>query len=39
MLAEIVESGPMPAAHGVVRWRLVELAQWVYDEFKLSVTQ
>lgn len=39
MLAEIVESGPIPAAHGVVRWRLVDLAQWAYDEFKLSVTR
>ena len=38
-LAETVESGPIPAAHGVVRWRLVDLAQWVYDEFKLSVTR
>jgi transposase len=38
-LAEIVESGPIPAAHGVVRWRLVDLAQWLHDEFKLSVTR
>ena len=38
-LAEIVEAGPVPAAHGVVRWRLVDLAQWVWDEFALSVTR
>jgi transposase len=38
-LAEIVETGPMPAAHGVVRWRLVDLAQWIWDEFELSVTR
>lgn len=38
-LAEIVETGPIPAAHGVVRWRLVDLAQWIHDEFKLSVTR
>src|ERR1700692_2896538 len=25
-LARIVESGPIPAAHGVVRWRLIDLA-------------
>lgn len=25
-LAEIVEAGPFPAAHGVVRWRLADLA-------------
>ncbi|WP_262503632.1 IS630 family transposase [Sphingobium xenophagum] len=38
-LAEIVEAGPIPAAHGVVRWRLCDLAQWVWDEFELSVTR
>jgi len=26
-LAVIVEAGPIPAAHGVVRWRLADLAQ------------
>ena len=25
-LARIVEDGPMPAIHGVVRWRIVDLA-------------
>jgi transposase len=29
-LAEVVEAGPIPAAHGVVRWRLADLAQWVW---------
>ena len=38
-LAEIVEAGPIPASHGVVRWRLCDLAQWVWDEFELSVTR
>jgi transposase len=38
-LAEQVEAGPIAAAHGVVRWRLVDLAQWVWDEFGLSVTR
>jgi transposase len=38
-LAEIVETGPIPAAHGVVRWRLADLAQWIWDEFQLSVTR
>lgn len=38
-LAEQVEAGPIPAAHGVVRWRLIDLAQWVWDEFGLSVTR
>jgi transposase len=38
-LAEIVEAGPIPAAHGVARWRLADLAQWVWDEFSVSVTR
>ncbi len=38
-LAEVVETGPIPAAHGVVRWRLADLAQWVWDEFSVSVTR
>jgi len=28
-LCEIVESGPIPAIHGVVRWRLKDLVQWI----------
>ena len=38
-LAEIVEAGPIPAAHGVVRWRLADLALWVWDEFSVSATR
>ena len=26
-----IESGPIPAVHGVVRWRLIDLAQWVWE--------
>ena len=33
MIARMIESGPIPAVHGVVRWRLVDLAQWVHEEF------
>ena len=32
-LNEIVETGPIAAAHGVVRWRLCDLAQWLNDEY------
>ena len=35
-LRQIVEDGPIPAVHGVVRWRLVDLAQWVWEEFRRS---
>jgi transposase len=38
-LARIVEDGPIPAVHGVVRWRLVDLAQWVWEEFRVSISK
>jgi transposase len=38
-LKEIVEAGPIPAVHGVVRWRLVDLAQWLYEEFAVSLDE
>ncbi len=38
-LLEIVESGPTPAVHGVVRWRLIDLAQWVFEEFRISISK
>src|ERR1700680_3407985 len=34
----MVESGPIPAVHGVVRWRLIDLAQWVFEEFGVSIS-
>ena len=38
-LAQIVASGPIPAVHGVVRCRLVDLAQWIFEEFGLSLSE
>ena len=38
-LMEIVESGPIPAIHGVVRWRLSDLAQWLHAEFAVSLDE
>jgi transposase len=38
-LAAIIESGPVPAAHGVVRWRLVDLCQWIWEEFRVVVAK
>ena len=35
----MIEDGPIPAVHGVVRWRLVDLAQWVWEEFKITVSE
>ncbi|CAA2145146.1 hypothetical protein MBLL_04268 [Methylobacterium bullatum] len=36
-LARIVESGPDPDRHGVVRWRLKDLAGWIYTSFGVSL--
>jgi transposase len=38
-LAAMIESGPMPAIHGVVRWRLVDLCQWLWEEFRVCVSR
>src|SRR6516225_786763 len=38
-LAAIIESGPIPAVHGVVRWRIVDLCQWIWEEFRVVVSQ
>jgi len=38
-LAELIEAGPIPAIHGVVRWRLVDLVQWVWEEFRIAVSE
>ncbi len=38
-LAAVVESGPTPAIHGVVRWRLVDLCQWLWEEHGVTVAK
>jgi transposase len=38
-LRRMVEDGPIPAVHGVVRWRIVDLMQWMWEEFQLSVSK
>ena len=38
-LVQMIEDGPIPAVHGVVRWRLVDLAQWVWEEFRVTVSE
>lgn len=36
-LRRIVEDGPTTSVHVVMRWRIVDLMQWVWEEFRLSV--
>ncbi len=38
-IARIIESGPIPAVHGVVRWRLIDLAQWIFEEFRIAIAK
>ena len=38
-LAAVMESGPIPAVHGVVRWRIVDLCQWIFEEFRVAVSK
>jgi transposase len=38
-LATQLDEGPIPAVHGVVRWRLIDLMQWLWEEFRLSISK
>ena len=38
-LEAMIESGPIPAIHDVVRWRLVDLCQWLWEEFRVVVSR
>jgi transposase len=38
-LARMVESGSIPAIHGVGRWRRKDLVRWLLEEFRIEVDQ
>src|SRR3979490_1325009 len=38
-IARMIESGPIPAVHGVVRWRLIDLAQWIFEELRIATAK
>jgi hypothetical protein len=38
-LSEMIGTGPVPAAHGVVRWRLAGLMQWLWDEYRIRISK
>lgn len=38
-LADIIERGPVPDLDGVVRWRLVDLVQWLWQEHRISASR
>lgn len=39
VLKRIVEAGPDPTVDGVVRWRLIDLAQWIFTEFGIAISK
>ena len=38
-IVRMIESCPIPAVHGVVRWRLIDLAQWIFEEFRITIAK
>ena len=38
-LAQLVEDGPILGVHGVVRWRLSDLAAWVMEKYRTSISE
>jgi putative transposase len=38
-LQRIVDEGPIPSVHGVVRWRLSDLIQWIWEEFRITISK
>jgi transposase len=38
-LSALIEAGPIPAVHGVVRWRLIDLMQWLWEEYRISISK
>ncbi len=38
-LAVAIEDGPIPAIHGVVRWRVIDLCQWLWDGYAVRVSK
>ena len=35
----MVENGPIPAVHEVVRWRIIDLYQWLWEEYEITVSK
>ena len=38
-MVRMIESGAIPAVHGVVRWRLIDRAQWIFEEFGMTIAK
>ena len=35
----MIERGSASTVHGVVRWRLIDLAQWLFEEFRIFISK
>ena len=33
-----IDDGPIPSVHGVVRWRLMDLIEWLWEEFRIPIS-
>ena len=34
-----IDDGPIPSVHGVVRWRLVDLIEWLWEDFRITISK
>ena len=34
-----IDEGPIPSVHGVARWRLVDLIQWLWEEHRVPISK
>jgi transposase len=34
-----IDDGPIPSVHGVVRWRLVDLIAWLWEDFRITISK
>ena len=37
-LAVMIEQGPIPARRGVVRRRVIDLCQWIFEDYRFIIT-
>jgi transposase len=38
-LRTMVENGPISAVQGMVRWRIIDLCQWLWEEYEVTVSK
>lgn len=38
-LAAVIESRPIPAISGVVRWHIIDLCQWLYEKLRVTASK